>query len=404
MKVVFVNSTYYPWKGGGSERSVQFLAETMVRAGHQAVVLTHNLDPKVRMGELNGVRIYYMPMRNLYRWGQRPNNPIRRSLWHLIDSYNPWMGHDVLRVLQAEKPDVVHTNMLSGFSVAVWDAAHRSGAALVHTLREFYLQCRLISLYRNNRHCQPACALCRIGSIAKRNRSSVPDAIIGISQYVLKSHLDAGFFDDVPIRQVIYNTSRDNTGDSLPPRKACLDGKMRLGFIGRIEELKGIDFLLKEFAALPPNRYELYIAGSGGTDVTSHFREQADLWPGIHWLGHTEPSDFFRQIDLLVVPSIWHEPLGRVILESHSYGIPTLVSNRGGMPELVSEGVTGSVFSLDEGGDFRRKLEALSLDVCVAMREACLSKAHDYEPDVIAGHYLEVFSRVIDMKRKGGPV
>ena len=56
------------------------------------------------------------------------------------------------------------------------------------------------------------------------------------------------------------------------------------------------------------------------------------------------PYDYLRdRIDLIVVPSLWEEPLGRIPLEAGSYGIPSLVSDIGGLveaKELLSDGVS----------------------------------------------------------------
>lgn len=43
---------------------------------------------------------------------------------------------------------------------------------------------------------------------------------------------------------------------------------------------------------------------------------------------------FFEKVDFLVVPSIWEEPFGRVIVESFSSNTPVIASNIGGIPEI----------------------------------------------------------------------
>lgn len=53
------------------------------------------------------------------------------------------------------------------------------------------------------------------------------------------------------------------------------------------------------------------------------------------WASTTE--NIFKEIDILLVPSQWEEPFGRVAAEGILYGKPVLVSNRGGLPEIVHE-------------------------------------------------------------------
>jgi glycosyltransferase involved in cell wall biosynthesis len=72
-----------------------------------------------------------------------------------------------------------------------------------------------------------------------------------------------------------------------------------------------------------------------------------------------DPASVFARIDLLVVPSLWEEPLTRVIAESFAAGVPVAVSRLGGMPEIVDEGQSGYVF---EGGSveaIRQLLEGI---------------------------------------------
>ena len=396
MKIGFINNAYFPTRFGGSEVSVQLLADAVVRKGHQAAVLTITPNPgQYEEREVKGIRVVYLPHKNLYSPPSMSKNPLVRVAWHLLDSYNPFMGADVSRWLKEENPELVHTNILGGISVSAWDAVRRHGAALVHSLREFYLQCRLMSLNRKGEECQGVCALCQVCAVPRRARSHVPDAVVGISRHVLESHLNAGFFPGVPVREVIYNPFR---ASDFSLKSKSSSAKLRLGFIGRIERLKGIDFLLEEIKTLPRDQYELYIGGVGDTPYTEEARKR-DLGIDVHWLGFVEPSDFFQKIDVLIVPSLWQEPFGRVVVESYWHGVPVVISRRGGMPEIVDENVTGFLFEPDQPGDFQQLVRKLTPEKIKAMAPACIEKSRNFEPDLIADKYLDLFSRVLKNKR-----
>ena len=49
-------------------------------------------------------------------------------------------------------------------------------------------------------------------------------------------------------------------------------------------------------------------------------------------------------IDILVLPSIWHETFGFTVLEAQSYGVPVVVSSNVGAKDLISEGNNGFIF------------------------------------------------------------
>jgi glycosyltransferase involved in cell wall biosynthesis len=158
--------------------------------------------------------------------------------------------------------------------------------------------------------------------------------------------------------------------------------------------LKGIDFLMREMQAMPKDKYELFVAGPGRTAYTDELRKR-DFGMPVHWMGFTQPEEFFPLIDMLIVPSLWQEPFGRVIVEAYSYGLPVLASRVGGIPEIIDENVTGFLFDPYIEGDFRKKLSAITPKILQAMRPACLEKLHTFDPDNIGRQYLEVFSSVL---------
>ena len=53
------------------------------------------------------------------------------------------------------------------------------------------------------------------------------------------------------------------------------------------------------------------------------------------------PADYFALTRLLVVPSVWEEPFGRVAAEAMINGIPPLVSDRGSLPHVVGGDASG---------------------------------------------------------------
>jgi glycosyltransferase involved in cell wall biosynthesis len=72
-----------------------------------------------------------------------------------------------------------------------------------------------------------------------------------------------------------------------------------------------------------------------------------DQVPGLHRLEPVaKPAEWLQYTKLLLVPSVWAEPFGRVAVEAMINGIPAIVSDRGGLPEAV--GASGTVLPLPE--------------------------------------------------------
>ncbi|WP_041417558.1 glycosyltransferase [Serratia plymuthica] len=121
MRVIIVNTLYYPYKIGGAEVSVQLLAEELVRKGHQVRVVCLHKENYKKIDNVNGVEVVYLPLKNIYwPFDDSRKSKIQRLMWHIIDSYNILMAKLISKEIDDFNPDVVHTNNIAGFSVAIW--------------------------------------------------------------------------------------------------------------------------------------------------------------------------------------------------------------------------------------------------------------------------------------------
>lgn len=394
MKIILINTLYSPYMVGGAERSVQFLAESLVKQGHEAVVLT-TTDEKDKVDYLNGVKVYYISLKNLYHPyinnRDKNINSALKPLWHAIDIYNPLMADKVEKIISAERPDLVHTNNIAGFSVAVWQVVKKLRLPLVHTLRDYYLMCsRKYIMFHNGKNCNQPCVDCKAYSIAKRQVSNSVDAVIGISQFILDHHLNFNYFSEASCQKVIYNSYQATASPHTE------SSRLRLGYLGRIEKPKGFDFLLQALLKLNHQDWELKIGGRVTDEKKADLRSRYPL-PNVSYLGFIKPEDFFSQIDVLIVPSLWQEPLGRIVLEAYAYGVPVIGSNRGGIPEIIDSGSTGFVFNPECEESLLEIIKKFldNRDLCVQMRKNALNKSQIFSPTAIFNQYIEIYGQLI---------
>ncbi len=81
------------------------------------------------------------------------------------------------------------------------------------------------------------------------------------------------------------------------------------------------------------------------------------LWSGVY--DHGEVSRVLRELDIIVIPSLWYENSPNSILEALAHGTPVIASNHGGMAELVQHEKNGLVFEAGNPVDLAYQLQRL---------------------------------------------
>lgn len=396
LKILIVNSFYYPNELGGAEKSVRFLAESLVKKGNLVRVVC--LGKRESIEQFNGVEIQSVNIRNIYlqEAHDAPPPAWKKVIWHGVDAYNLLSRFVFDSILKDFLPDLVHTNTLSGLSVSIWGAARARGIPVVHTVRDFYLLCSKSTMLKNGHSCSRQCASCAFFCYPKIRATVHVDHLVGISEFMCRKHRQFGLFEGVP-QSVIYNPY-----DAHAVNQRKIESVKHIGFIGRLDPAKGVELLIDAFRMLHDRNagLKLLIAGDGRAAYIERLKQLADGLP-VSFLGKVEPADFFAKIDMAVVPSIWEEPLGRVVIEALAYGRPVVATPVGGIPELLSvdTGVVAESATVDA---LVRALDELlrKLDGNYELwSTAALQSAARFRSSTIADTYLSVFEGAVDGHR-----
>ncbi len=111
---------------------------------------------------------------------------------------------------------------------------------------------------------------------------------------------------------------------------------LRYGFVGRLDEQKGLDLILPRWREAAPAQASFEIFGNG--PMRDEIEALAAGDPRITFHGATDsPADAYRLFDIAVMPSRW-EPFGLSCLEAQAAGRPVLVAPVDGLPEQVRSG------------------------------------------------------------------
>lgn len=328
-----MNTFYYPKLIGGAEVSVQLLAEGLKEQKHEVFVIT--LGAKDEVVKLNGVVIIRLKERNIFSpYSGIKRNLIQKIIWFFIDSGNPFYNSKLGKILKRIKPDIIHTNNIQGFSPHIWKTFKNMGFPVVHTMRDYYLLCHRCNMHNKLANCETLCTPCAFTHYIKKRYMDYPDVFVGISKFIVNKHRIFGDFSKMKHAKVVYNAV-DMPKSTLI--KAANE-KVVFGFMGRIAEDKGVSYLVEQLRIVHakfPDSFSLVLAGKGDDLYLNIIKEKLD---GIicHFVGVVSPTEFYKQIDVSIVPSIWEEPFGRVAIESLAHSVPVCMSSKGGLPEIFN--------------------------------------------------------------------
>ncbi|UVO27528.1 glycosyltransferase family 4 protein [Bradyrhizobium arachidis] len=347
MKILLTSSLYpttaSPKVVGGAEIFARRFAESLVERGDEVEVIRAASFPDQPRERCDGVDVYSAPVQNIYLPFAEQKNVALRSIWHAIEDWQIWAPMIAERI-RAFKPDVLHSNNLSGLTTAIWRVAAQLGVPVLHTIHDYYLTCPRCSRFTNGHSCATTCTSCSLLTYHRRRATHWLSAVVGVSERVLSIHTDLGLFADTPIRTVIHNAS--TAPPSAPFLRPLCTSEVTFGFIGRLTEEKGIDNLMKALAMLPRERFKTLIAGRVSPQEQQRLKKLA-LDARVEFMGFVSPDDFYRAIDVVIAPSIWHDPGPLVVADAKAAGRPLLGTRFGGMPEAIEDGVTGWLTEAD---------------------------------------------------------
>lgn len=350
MRFCMVTTFYPPYHFGGDAVYVQQLSNELAAHGHHVEVI-HCIDA------------FHLLSRHPPRSSvaEHPN-----VLVHRLKSPVGWLSP--LATQQTGRP-LFKSNRLAKILARPFDVIHYHNISLVggptvleygkaiklYTLHEYWLLCPTHMLFKFDREVctKKTCFSCmlthgrppqfwRYTGLLKRTVPHV-DLFLAPTEFTKAKHLES--VPEMRIAELPYFTSRWNSC-STPEEDHPGDPPYFL-FVGRLEKMKGLQTLIEPFKRY--TKAQLWVIGTGTYEPT--LRNLARDCHNIRFLGFQtgEPlRQLYQRAIAVIVPSLWYEVFGIVLLEAFAQRTPVIVRNRGGMPGIIKESGGGFVVDTDQ--------------------------------------------------------
>ena len=330
MKILMLTWEYPPRIVGGIARVVHDLSKRLIKDGHEVTVITYRDGNVPEYENDKGVEVYrvdnYMiHPNNFIDWIMQLNFNMIAKATEVINKeggFDVIHAHDWL-VTYAAKSLKQSFNLPMVATIHATEAGRNSG---IHDDTQRYINdTEWLLTYEATE-------------------------VIVNSNY-MKGHVQGLFglpFDKISVipNGINLNNFTGIERDYDFRRKFAMDNEKIILYVGRLVYEKGVQHLISAMPKILDHYHDskLVIAGKGG--MLDELKAQVDsmgLSNKVYFTGYLnqkEVQKMYKCADVAVFPSTY-EPFGIVALEAMLAGIPTVVSDIGGLNEIVEHGVNG---------------------------------------------------------------
>lgn len=362
MRVLMINKFLYP--NGGSETYIFKLAEVLKAHNHEVQFFGMEHDGRC-VG--NNVNAYTSDM-DFHGGGK-----LSKLTYPIKTIYSIEARNKIRLVLDDFKPDVCHLNNFNYqltpsiiLEIRKWEKETMHNVKIVFTAHDYQLVCPNHMMNNPNTHknCEKCVdgsfmnctkGKCIHGSTAKsfigtleasfwklKNVYQQIDTIICPSQF-MKSKMDYNpLFKDKTIVML-------NFIDKVEWKESKKENYIL--YFGRFSEEKGIKTLINACKQL--TNIQFVFAGSG--PLENEINKVSNI-RNVGFQTGDNLENLIRKAKLSIYPSEWYENCPFSVMESQMYGTPVLGANIGGIPELIQNNITGTLFESGNEDDLRNHI------------------------------------------------
>ena len=409
MRVLLANKFFY--RRAGAETVFFRTRELLERHGHEVV----DFAMKDERNLASPQRDMFAPAR-AYDSG-RAHERVRDAAASIY-SFNARRA--LARVLDTTCPDIAHLhNIYHQLSLSIVDELAARRIPTVLTVHDYKPVCPSYVLYTEGAPCRRCVQGSPVNAIKHRcvKNSYLPSGLAAIEAVIARRRGTYERIDQfiAPSRFFADRLAEGGVGRgrvtvlancvSQEPMRPAPDrspGRYLL-YVGRLEELKGVKLLLDAYRRLGAGCTPLRVLGSG--PLEDEVVEAGAQGLPVEFLGFRSGEGVRAELGgaiALVVPSLVEENCPMSILEARELAVPVISSDRGGLPEVVRDGIDGLVFAGGDAADLVRCIVELASDPDRARSYGTEGRRRALDEFSSDGYYrglLDVYARAVEAAR-----
>jgi len=391
LKIAHVHWAFPPIIGGVETHLVMLLPE-LIKMGHEVSLLTGSMEGAKAQSKYKGISVMRTPIMDL-NWLNK------RGLHGIEDEVR-----EAVRVfLDKTKPDIVHAHNMHYFSKAhaktlEEEVRNKRGVPLVLTAHNSWDDMLFLELTRKIKW----------------------DHIIAVSFYIKKELMGIGC-DSKQVTTIHHgmdlNKFKPSNKKDYSGKLSVLKNKKVIFHPARMGLAKGCDISVKAMRLIKHKypRAVLVLAGTknivdwGSTqqkdiayivDLIDSLKMQNNVF--IDMFSLDEMARLYSIAEVCLYPSTVGEPFGLTMLEALASGKPMIVTNSGGMPEVIQDGINGYVVPV-------RDFEAIATKVITLLGDEGLKERIGttgrkiaelrFSKETMAANNLEIYREVLGIKQ-----
>lgn len=406
---ILMLSEFYPPLIGGTERHVQTLAHELVRRGHHVAVATLMHKGSPTFEDDKGVRVYRLSGWNqiLARFYQDQDRQFH------LPMPDPGIMKSLQDIVKQERPDIVHARKWILYSFA--GLKKWSKAKLVVTMHDYSLICPTVTYLYNGQTCTgPAynkCIQCGISQYGKGKSVLITsglklssslhgqvDKYIAVSSAVRDAYIGATGkpSSSVEVVPTFISATAADEGKHIERPSFLPPEDNYILFVGKESAVKGFDVLLEAYEGLS-NLAPLVLMLSDFGETSRKFP------PGVivaRNVPHAQVMAGWLHCAVGVVPSVWPEPFGQVVVEAMACGKPVVASAVGGIPDIILDGESGLLVKPNDASALREAMQTLlqDPDKRIQMGKVGQARARLFMVDTVADRLEQIYLELLNEK------